>query len=194
MHDIEPFYQWRDAYIASEDERSPLFGRTYDEFYFTQKVYNYYIHPQWDSFGSSTLYLKILYADYDKGYAILEMMGEWNDCLHNDIMYLKREIIDPLFKEGVSKFVLICENVLNFHGSDDCYYEEWFEDIVEEDGWICLINTLRHVEDEMHDTQLQHFLNFGEEFNDINWRPHKPKVLFQAMDALVHGQVKRIRY
>jgi hypothetical protein len=194
MHDIEPFYQWRDNYIASDDKRSPLFGRTYSEFYYSQKVYNYFIHPQWDSFGSSTLYLKILYADYDKGYAIIEMMGEWNDCLHNDIMFLKREIIDPLFKEGISKFMLICENVLNFHGSDDCYYEEWFEDIVEEDGWICLINTLRHVEDEMHDTHLQHFLNFGEEFNDINWRPQKPKVLFQAMNALVHGQVKRIRY
>lgn len=194
MHDIEPYYHWREEYNAAEDSRSPFFGRTYDEFYFSQKVYNYLLHPQWDSFGSNTLYLKILYADYDQGFVIIELIGEWNDCLHNDIMYLKREIIEPLFREGITRYILICENVLNFHGSDDCYYEEWFEDITEEGGWICLLNTLRHVEDEMKDTQLQYFMNFGDAYNDINWRPQKPRILFQAMDALVHGQIKRIRY
>ncbi len=107
MHDIEPYYHWRDDYNAAEDHRSPFFGRTYDAFYFTQKVYNYLIHPQWDSFGSQTLYLKILYADYDHQFVIIEMIGEWNDCLHNDIMYLKREIIDPLFREGIIHFIMI---------------------------------------------------------------------------------------
>lgn len=193
MHDIEPYYHWRDDYNAAEDHRSPLFGRTYDAFYFTQKVYNYLIHPQWDSFGSQTLYLKILYADYDHQFVIIEMIGEWNDCLHNDIMYLKREIIDPLFREGIIHFIMICENVLNFHGSDDCYYEEWQEEIAEEGGWICLVNTLQHVEEEMKDTKLQYFMNFGMDYNSINWRPQKPKLFFRALDALVHGQIKRIR-
>ena len=191
MHDIEPYYRWRDNYIASEDERSPFFGRVYDEFRFTNQVYNYFIHPQWDDFGSATLYLKVIYTDYELGYAIIEMLGEWNDCLSNDIMYLKREVVDALAEEGISKYILICENVLNFHGSDDCYYEEWYEDISEEGGWICFINTLSHVWEEMRATQLQHFVNFGEEFNDINWRPFKPKALFKSLDKLVHGEMRR---
>ncbi len=191
MHDIEPFYQWRDKYVASEDERSPFFGRVYDEFRFTKKVYNYFIHPQWDEFGSSTLYTKIIYADYEEGDAILEMIGEWNDCLSNDVMFLKREVADPLMEYGIHKFILICENVLNFHGSDDCYYEEWYDDVREEEGWICMINTLDHVSEEMKNTQLQYQVNFGEEFNGINWRPVKPKIFVKAIDALVNGELKR---
>ena len=194
MHDIEPFYLWRNDYIASEDEQSPFFGRIYDEFRFTHQVYNYFIHPQWDEFGSHTLYTKLLYADYDEGFAILEMMGEWNDCLHNDIMYFKREVVDPLTEEGINKFILVCENVLNFHGSDDCYYEEWFQEVIEEDGWICFINTLSHVNEEMAETQLQHFVNFGPEFNDLNWRPHKPKLILKMVEQMVRGRVKRIYY
>ncbi len=194
MHDIEPFYLWREEYTAEEDDQSPFYGRVYDEFRFTQKVYNYFIHPQWDHFGSNTLYTKILFADYDEGYAILEMIGEWNDCLSNDIMFFKREVIDALAEAGVRKYIVICENVLNFHGSDDCYYEEWFNDICEEDGWICFINTLPHVREEMEETQIQHFVNLGKYYNDLNWRPHKPKVILQMLDQLVHGEVKRLPY
>ena len=194
MHDIEPYFRWRDYYVASEDEKSPFYGRTYSEFQFTQQVYNYFIHPQWDEFGSANLYIKILYADYEEGVTIIEMIGEWNDCIDNDIMYLKREVIDPMIEEGISKYVLICENVLNFHGSDDCYYEEWWEDIAEEDGWICFINTLDHVADEMEQTRIQQYVNFGKNFNNINWRPHKPKTVVRAIDALVKGEVKRLPY
>jgi len=105
MHEIEPYYNWRDRYIASEDERSPFYGRIYNEFVFTQKIYNYFIHPQWDEFGSQTLYLKILFADYDLGFAIIEMLGEWNDCLQNDVMYLKRDVVDELAKQGINKYI-----------------------------------------------------------------------------------------
>ncbi len=192
MHNIEPYYQWRDHYVASEDEQSPFYGRVYDEFYFTKKVYNYFIHPQWDEFGSATLYMKILFVDYDERFAIIELIGEWNDAISNDIMYLKREVVDQLYQQGIYKYILICENVLNFHGSDDCYYEEWSEDVVAEEGWVCLLNTLDHVADEMKITQLQHHINFGQEFNDINWRPHKPKVIFKAIDALVKGELQRV--
>lgn len=192
MHDIEPYYRWREHYVAAEDERSPFYGRIYDEFRFSNKVYNYYIHPQWDEFGSATLYLKVLYADYYDGYAIIELIGEWNDCLSNDIMFLKRDLIDEMIKQGIHKYILICENVLNFHGSDDCYYEEWYEDVNEEGGWICLLNTLNHVNDEMKDTQLQQYVSFGEPFNEVNWRPHKPKVIFKAIEAMVHGEYRKV--
>jgi len=192
MHDIEPHFKWRDQYIASEDDQSPFFGNTYDEFGFTHKIYNYFIHPQWDEFGSSTLYMKILFVDYDESFAIIELIGEWNDTLHNDVKFLKREVIDVLVANHIYKYVLVCENVLNFHGSDDCYYEEWYEDVCEDDGWICLINTLNHVEQEMKDTRLQYFINFGGLYNDLNWRTQKPQNVFKAVEAIVHGDVKRL--
>ncbi len=192
MHDIEPHFKWRDRYIASEDERSPFHGRVYDEFRYTQKVYNYFIHPQWDEFGSQTLYTKILFVDYEEGYAIFEFIGEWNDCLHNDVSFLKRDIIDAMIPQGINKYILLCENVLNFHGSDNCYYEEWYDDIKEEQGWIVFLNTLEHVEAELKETQIQYYVNFGALFNNINWRPQKPKLLFNAVEALLQGDVKRL--
>ena len=50
------------------------------------------LQNQWDDFGSSTLYIKILFADYDGGFAIIELIGEWNDAINNDIMLLKRDM------------------------------------------------------------------------------------------------------
>ncbi len=140
MHELEPFYNWKHIYSADEDSRSVFFGREYSEFEFTQTVYNYFIHPQWDDIGSQTLYLKVLMADYDLQYAIIELIGEWNDAIENDIMTLKRDVIDSLITQGITKFILIGENVLNFHSSDDCYYEEWYDDIADLGGWILLLN------------------------------------------------------
>jgi hypothetical protein len=135
MHEIEPYYQWRDYYIASEDELSPFYNRLYSEFEFKDTIYNYVIHPQWDNFGSSTLYCKALFVDYEKQFCIIEFIGEWNDAVHNDIMEMKRSLIDPMVKEGIVKFIIIGENVLNFHASDELYYEEWYEDVKDE-GWL----------------------------------------------------------
>lgn len=192
MHDIEPHFKWREAYIASQDARSPFYGRKYSEYYDSNMLYNFYLHPQWDEFGSSTLYVKILFVDYEKEYALIEMIGEWNDALHNDIMFLKREIADVLLKEGITKFVFFCENVLNFHGDDDDYYAEWQEEVQEEGGWIALLNTRLHVEEEMEASRLSQFLNFGPLYNGIEWRAQKPKKVFQLVEALVYGQVRRL--
>ena len=192
MHDIEPYYKWRNKYIASKDDRSPYFGKVYNEFTFSNKVYNYFIHPQWDDFGSITLYTKVLYLDYEEGYAILEFIGEWNDAIQNDIMHLKRNLIELLMSQNIFKFILICENVLNFHGSDDCYYEEWAEECREEEGWICMLNILDHVEEEMNQTQLQYYVNYGQLYNEVNWRPHQPQNLFKAIHALVNGEIGRL--
>jgi hypothetical protein len=183
MHDIEPFYSWRHLYIASEDERSPFFKRHYSEFELSQAVYNYYIHPQWDEIGSSTLYIKILYANYDAGYSIVEMMGEWNDCLHNDIMYLKRNIIEPLIAEGINKFILIGENVLNYFSSEDDYYQEWFDEI--EDGWIAALNFRAHVIKEFTDARIDYYIAFGGYLDTLEWRAFTPGQLFGHIDSLI---------
>lgn len=194
MHDIEPYFKWRDQYIASEDKRSPFYKAMYNEFTFTKKIYNYFIHPQWDEFGSTTIYMKILYVDYDEGSALIELIGEWNDCLNNDVMFIKREIADHLYDNGIRKFVLFCDNVLNFHGSDNCYYEEWLEDIVEDGGWVCLVNTVEHVENEMVATELQHYINFGEMYNNIDWRSKKPETIHILIEQLMNNSIKRLSY
>ena len=65
MHDIEPFYRWRDEYAVEEDADSPFFEATYSE---PRQVYNFILHPLWDDFESNTLFLKILYTVYDEGF------------------------------------------------------------------------------------------------------------------------------
>ncbi len=194
MNDIQPYFKWREKYIASEDPRSPFYNVVNNEFQYTYKIYNYWIHPQWNYFGSDTLYLKVLYTDYDKKYAIIEFIGEWNDCLHNDIMHLKREVIEAIMKEDISKFVLICDNVLNFHGSDDSYYEEWREEVSEEGGWICVLNARKHIRDEMQNTGLQHYLYFDDATDDIIWQSKTPEQLLLLIEDLMNRQTKQLYY
>lgn len=179
MHEIEPYYNWRHLYTAEEDENSPFYGREYSEFEFSNTVYNYYIHPQWDEFGSRTLYLKILFADYELNYAIIELIGEWNDAVENDIMQLKRSIIDPLIDKGIYKFILISENVMNFHSSDDEYYEEWYEDIKDEGGWIAAIDMPQQTQ---YDFTRSHIDKYVKLFEHPNWRTFQPQHLFHLID------------
>ena len=180
MHEIEPYYKWRDDYIASEDERSPFYETEYNEFEFDKQVYNYLLHPQWDSFGSNTLYIKVLYADYDLGFTIIELIGEWNDAIDNDIMLLKREILELMMDEGINHFILLGENVLNFHTSDDSYYEEWFQEV--EDGWIAGVNFREHVLDEFKQSNIDYYINFGGGLENMNWRALKPVQFFQKVE------------
>lgn len=186
MHDIEPYYNWRNHYAVEEDQRSPFYGRDYDQFYFTNKIYNYYIHPQWDEFGSDTLYLKVLFADYDEGFCIIELIGEWNDCLHNDIMFLKRKVLDVLMYHGIHKFVMIGENVLNYHFGDDDYYEEWYQDTMDSGGWILFLNLHQHVYDEMINGHLHRYVHLVPHLMNYEWRKQTPEHLYNTFDALVN--------
>ena len=185
MHDLEPYYNWRGLYIASEDPYSPFYAREYSEFEFTDKIYNHYIHPQWDSFGSQTLFMKILFVDYEDGYAIMEFIGEWNDLLYNDIMLLKREIIEHLMQYNISKYILLGENVLNFHSSDDCYYEEWFEEVNDEDGWIAILNLRDHVLEDFQSANIDSYFVLGGTLNNTRWRTHSPDQFFQQIQSQV---------
>lgn len=191
MQHIEPHYNWRDYYVAAEDERSPFWGRQYSEFYYTNIIYNYYIHPQWDGFGSRTLYLKILFVDYDRQTAIIELIGEWNDCIENDIMTLKRDLIDLMIEQGITKYILIVENVLNFHADDECYYEEWYEHVTEQGGWVALLNLNEHVLSEMQGANLHLYLHMGDHLNGIAWRTLQPKHLVGAVEQQINRQSSR---
>jgi hypothetical protein len=182
MHDIEPFYNWRHLYVSEEDQKSPFYGRVYSEFEFSQTIYNYYIHPQWDEFDSRTLYLKVLLADYEEKYMVIEMIGEWNDAIENDIMNLKREVIDKFFKEGITKFILIAENVLNFHSGDRDYYSEWFEEVTDENGWICCLNMPDQTQYDFRRAKLHRYIELVEL---ANWRIYKPFHLFKKIDQQI---------
>ncbi len=184
MHTIEPFYNWQHLYVAATDPQSPFYGAEYSEFEFSKTIYNFYIHPQWDDIGSETLYLKILFVDYAEKYAIIEFIGEWNDAINNDIMLLKRDFIDELILCGVNKYILIGENVLNFHNSDDSYYEEWFEDNTN-DGWIVLLNFREHVLIEFKKARLDYFFIYGGELDDFNWRKFSPGQVFGNVSKLI---------
>lgn len=188
MQDIEPFHRWEKYYVAAQDARSPFYRRRYDTDRYTHDIYGYFIHPLWDYIGSETLYIKILFADYAQGYAILECMGEWNDTLHNDVMHLKRNILDKLSRAGIKRFVLIGENVLNFHGSDDCYYEEWYEDI-EEDGWIAALGFRDFVLDEWRKYHLDWYIHFGGTLEITEWRTYTPQHLCQMIDGLIRRRL-----
>ena len=85
-------------------------------------MYDYVINPEWDDIGCETLFLKVLFVDYAEGCAIIELIGEWNDALHNDIMEVKRRVIDPMLLEGIQRFVLIGDNLLNLHAGSEEYY------------------------------------------------------------------------
>lgn len=183
MHDIEPYYNWRNLYLATEDVRSPFYGYQNSEVYFTDSIYDHLIHPQWDFFGAETLYIKQLYADYDLGFTVIEFFGEWNDVLHNDIMFLKRDVLEPIMDQGINKFILVGENLLNFHAGDADYYEEWFEEL--EEGWIALVNFRDHVLSEIRQYHLDQYLVFGGELDNMAWHPWKPLKFFSRVDGIV---------
>lgn len=187
MQDIEPFFNWRHLYTSEEDERSPFYGREYSEFEYSQTIYNYYIHPQWDEFGSKTLYCKILYVDYEMQFAVIELIGEWNDAIENDVMVLKYDLADVLTNEGITHFIFIGENILNFHYDGKEYYEEWYEEISDADGWIVLLNLSPAAQQEFRKYKLQYFIELME---IEDWRVYKPHHLFQKIDNTILNRLK----
>jgi hypothetical protein len=179
LQNIEPYYNWRHLYAAEEDDQSPFYERTYSEFEFSQTVYNYYIHPQWDEFGSKTLYLKLLFTDYEMGYTIIELLGEWNDAIENDIMTLRRDITDTLYKKGITKFILIAENVLNFHSDGDDYYEEWREQVQDDGGWVVILNMPSQSQYDFKKARLTNYVTL---LDFPQWRTLRPDVVFNQVD------------
>lgn len=192
MHDIEPFFRWIDDYNAARDERSPFYGNTYSEFYYGNKIYNYLIHPQWEDIGSETLYLKVLWVDYQARFAIIELLGEWNDCVEDDCQTLKRNLIDKMVEQGIVHYLLIGENILTFHSGEDDYYREWLEDITDEAGWVVLINLRDHVIQDFREAGIHQLFFIGKDYNTLNWRLYRPADLFQMLDERIRGTLKAL--
>ena len=175
MHLLEPYGRWTALYQGDLDRWNPL-ARQERPVEGYHLLYDHLLHPDWDSLGSETLYVKVLFADYTLEFAVIELMGEWNDALSNDVMWLKRELVDPLLAAGIQKFVLIGENVLNFHGDDDAYYEEWAEDL--EDGWLIGMGFREHICLDWDQQGLQRYMHYGESWTDPSWRTRHPVQLY----------------
>jgi hypothetical protein len=120
-------------------------------------------------------------------YAIIELIGEWNDAIENDIMQLKRSVIDLMIAKNIYKYILITENVLNFHSSDTDYYEEWYEDIKDEGGWIVAVNMPEQTQYDFIRSHIDRYVNL---IDSPNWRTFQPHDFFQAID----NQVMRRMY
>lgn len=187
MHTIEPYANWLSYYEPAEDPLSPFNGKEYNFDLYSETIYGYYIDPAWDAFGSETLYLKVLFADYDKHFVVIEFIGEWNDAINNDIMELKRNVIDGMVLNGINQFILIGENIVNFHGSDDSYYEEWFEDV--EDGWIAAVSFPDFIEDEMKRYHLDTYMNMGGTLQLDKWRTLNPLSFYDAVSNLIQRRI-----
>jgi len=88
-----------------------------------------------------------------------------------------------LVAEGITKYILIGENIMNFHGSDDEYYAEWFEEI--EDGWIAAVNFREHVLEEWKKFNLDYYINFGGTLEVLNWRTMSPQMFCKSVEGLI---------
>ena len=82
--------------------------------------------------------------------------------------------------EGITKFILIAENVLNFHNSDSDYYEELFEELSDVNGWIVCLNMPPQTQ---YDFKRAHLNRYVELMELDNWRTYKPFHLFKKIDA-----------
>jgi hypothetical protein len=92
---------------------------------------------------------------------------------------LKREVLDKLMAEGIIKFILIAENVFNFHSGDKDYYEELYEELSDEDGWAVLVNFHPAAQ---HDFLLRKLNRYIELMEISAWRTYKPEHFFQFID------------
>jgi hypothetical protein len=121
-------------------------------------------------------------ADYEEHYVVIELIGEWNDAIENDIMNLKRDVVDVFRLQGITKYILIAENVLNFHSGDKDYYQEWFDEVTDDDGWIVCLNMPDQTQYDFKKKKLNYYVELME---IENWRVYRPFHLFKKIDEMI---------
>jgi hypothetical protein len=102
-------------------------------------------------------------------------------------MIFRREVIDPLFDMGICKFILVAENVLNFHSSDKEYYEEWYENVTDENGWIVCLNMPESSQYDFKKLKLNYLIEFR---NMPDWRRYQPDGVFTIIDTELKKRIK----
>jgi hypothetical protein len=176
---IEPFYGWLHLYSHDQDEASPFHEVEHSLFEYNRKIYTFDAHPLWDSIESESLLVKILYADYTEGFAILELFGEWNDLHENDFRLLSENCLQILLGAGINKFILICENVFNVHLDSDDYYADLADEL--EDGWLCLLRARKNVLEEFDKYNISPYFYWNRRFDDLKWRKMLPWQVYELV-------------
>lgn len=179
LHHIEPFYGWLALYNHEMDERSPFHQVEHNLFYYDRSINNIPAHPLWDHIGSESLLVKILYADYYKGYAIIELFGEWNDLFDNDYKLFAENCLTYLIDNNINKFILICENVFHIYLDSDDYYQALQEELG--DGWICTVRLRKHIIEEMQDYQIHQYFYWSPFIDELSWRKIRPHMLYNVV-------------
>jgi hypothetical protein len=89
-------------------------------------------------------------------------------------------VINPLLEVGISKFIFITENVLNFHSGDYEYYEEWRDEISEDAGFIVWLNLPEQSQYDFNRSKIKQFVQI---FEILDWRTGKPSLLLTKVLA-----------
>jgi hypothetical protein len=184
LRDIEPFYGWLELYNHSQDNNSPFYEVEHNLFYYDRSINHIPAHPLWDDIGSESLLVKILYANYQENYAIIELFGEWNDLFDNDYKLLAENCLTYLIDHGINKFILICENVFHIYLEKDDYYEALQEEL--EDGWICALRLRDEVKEEMIHYHISPYFYWSDLLDELAWRRLKPFQLFALVNSRIH--------
>jgi hypothetical protein len=179
FHEIEPFYGWLSLYNHEQDPHSPFHEVEHNLFYFDRSINSIPAHPLWDTIGSESLLIKILYASYDEGFAVIELFGEWNDLYDNDYKLLAENCLTYLIDHGIRHFILVCENVFHAYLESDDYYEALQEEL--EEGWICLLRPRRELLEELEEYGMAHYFYHSPMLDEVAWRKLKPVQLFQLV-------------
>lgn len=178
---IEPFYGWLHLYSHESDTRSPFHHIEHNLFEYDRHIYTFNAHPLWDTIDSESILLKILYADYQVGYAIIELLGEWNDLFENDFKLMCENCLTYLLDEGINKFIFICENVFNVFLERDDYYEAFSEELSDE-GWMCLLKARPNVLADFNDYNIGRYFYWNSQFDTLQWRKLQPWQLFDLIE------------
>lgn len=186
MHLIEPHFGWLKYYSNENDPNSPFQDVVHSEFEFDRGVYEYLAHPLWEDIGSDGLLLKILFANYDEGFAIIELFGVWNDLIQNDFRLLAENCLTFLVDAGINKFTFIAENLLNIYLDADDYYEAMQEEL--SDGWMVLLRPREHVVREIEEYGIGQYFFWSEDLDAIAWRKLKP----WELHALVESRMTKL--
>ena len=186
LRDIEPFFGWLPWYNHEVDERSPFHDVEHNLFYYDRSINRIPAHPLWDDMGSESLLLKILFVDYQEGYAIIELFGEWNDLYENDFKILLENCLNCLIDYGVQKFIFICENVFHAYLDADDYYHAAYEEL--EDGWMTIVRARDCVKEELDQYGISQYFYFNDIIDELPWRKLKPFQLYH----LIEGRMQKV--
>ena len=95
--------------------------------------------------------------------------------------------------EGKIRIIIlkvIGENVLNFHGDSDDYYEDWFDRVLDMDGWIVGLNFKDFVLEEMQQFNVHRYINCNGPFAQVKWRPFKPDAIHELIQSFLQSWIE----